>query len=384
MRLFRRTFFLPCTGAAMSDNFSNNPFARALAGLKAGKLAQKGSKGRDDEERARETRMVRKKNDRDFETDADSELFLRHMGGVSQDMKGGGKQKSRHNNGGTFCLSEMNDFAAMLQEKEEPGRNRQKADRQKDRQKDGHSKKTARPAASLKPEEKTAQQKAAQDAQSAQYMSQDMSQDMSGDISMAQLLNGEDDRTERAFAKAMQGVKPLTVQGGREVVPAKESGPLAALAGARLDEQLYGRIEFAVDKKDEYVEGYVVGLDPRILDRLKAGAICPESSTDLHGLRVENSFEELRAFIRRCWEKGMRCLVIVHGRGKNSPGGVGVLCDRLRLWLTQEPFKRVVLAFCTAKPRHGGPGSLYVLLRKYKKKAPVSWDATPYDLYQQD
>ncbi|MDO4841027.1 MAG: Smr/MutS family protein, partial [Desulfovibrionaceae bacterium] len=250
---------------------------------------------------------------------------------------------------------------------------------QKDRQKDRNSKKAARPAASVQPVERTAQQEAAQDDQSAQ----DASQDMSQDISMAQLLNGEDEHTERAFAKAMQGVKPLTVQGGREVVPAKEGGS-SALAGARLDEQLYGRIEFAVDKKDEYVEGYVVGLDPRILDRLKAGAICPESSTDLHGLRVENSFEELRAFIRRCWEKGMRCLVIVHGRGKNSPGGVGVLCDRLRLWLTQEPFKRVVLAFCTAKPRHGGPGSLYVLLRKYKKKAPVSWDATPYDLYQQD
>ncbi len=359
------------TGAAMSDNFSNNPFARALAGLKAGKLAQKGSSGRDNEERARETRMVRKKNDSDFETDADSELFLRHMGGVSQDMKGGGRQKSRKGNGGTFCLSEMNDFAAMLQEKEEPDFNRQKADRQQDRQKDRNSKKTARPAASVQPEEKTAQQEAVQDDQSAQ------------DLSMAQFLNGEDERTERAFAKAMQGVKPLTVQGGREVVPAKEGGA-SALAVARLDEQLYGRIEFAVDKKDEYVEGYVVGLDPRILDRLKAGAICPESSTDLHGLRVENSFEALRAFIRRCWEKGMRCLVIVHGRGKNSPGGVGVLCDRLRLWLTQEPFKRVVLAFCTAKPRHGGPGSLYVLLRKYKKKAPVNWDATPYDLYQQD
>ena len=104
------------TGAAMSDNFSNNPFASALAGLKAGKLARKGSSGRDNEERARETRMVRKKNDMNFETDADSELFLRHMGGVSQDMKGGGTKKSRKDSAGTFCLSEMNDFASMLQE----------------------------------------------------------------------------------------------------------------------------------------------------------------------------------------------------------------------------------------------------------------------------
>ncbi len=370
---FQADVFLQCTGAAMSDNFSNNPFARALAGLKAGKLAQKGSSGRDNEERARETRMVRKKNDMNFETDADSELFLRHMGGVSQDLKGGGTKKSSGKAGaGTFCLSEMNDFASMLQEKEEP------AVEKKDKQKDRNSKKTARPAAGSRAEEKDR----AREEKSGKEAGEES--DTSLDVSMAELLDGDDGRTERAFAKAMQGVVPLTVQGGREVLPAKEDGPGAALAGARLDEQLYGKIEFAVDKKDEYVEGYVVGLDPRILDRLKAGAICPESSTDLHGLRVENSFEELRAFIRRCWEKGMRCLIIVHGRGKNSPGGVGVLCDRLRLWLTQEPFRRVVLAFCTARPRHGGPGSLYVYLRKYKKKAPVNWDATPYDLYQQD
>ncbi len=359
---------MQCSGAAMSDNFSNTPFARALAGLKAGKLAQKGSSGRENEERARETRMVRKKNDTNFENDADSELFLRHMGGVSQDMKGGGKKGARKDSGGTFSMSEMNDFAAMLQEKDGAGSGSKK---------DRNSKKPVQPY--TKAEAKKAAQEGCQDSPKESLSSEPLAEP-----TMAQLLDGEDARTERAFAKAMQGVVPLTVQGGREVQPAKEDAPGAALAGARLDDQLYGKIEFAVDKRDEYVEGYVAGLDPRILDRLKAGAICPESSTDLHGLRVENSFEELRSFMRRCWEKGMRCLVIVHGRGKNSPGGVGVLCDKLRLWLTQEPFRRVVLAFCTAKPRHGGPGSIYVLLRKYKKKAPVNWDATPYDLYSQD
>ena len=358
----------------MSDSFSNNPFATAFAGLKSDKLAKKGSSGRDNEERARETRMVRKNKDRNVEADADSELFLRHMGGVSQDLKGGGQKGARRDTEGTFFLSEMNDFSSVWQEKEEPAR---------EKKKDRNSKKPVRPVTGSQPEKKNEAKEEKSGAMPGEKSGEETK--AFPEATMSQLLDGEsDERTVRAFAKAMQGVKPLTVQGGREVVPAREDGPGAALAGARLDEQLYGRIEFAVDKKDEYVEGYVAGLDPRILDRLKAGATCPESSTDLHGLRVENAYEELRTFIRRSWEKGLRCLIIVHGRGKNSPGGVGVLCDKIRLWLTQEPFRRVVLAFCTAKPRHGGPGSLYVLLRKYKKKAPVNWDATPYDLYQQD
>ena len=35
----------------------------------------------------------------------------------------------------------------------------------------------------------------------------------------------------------------------------------------------------------------------------------------------------------------------------------------------------VVLAFCTAQPKHGGAGALYVLLRKYRKdRGKVRWD----------
>jgi DNA-nicking Smr family endonuclease len=52
-----------------------------------------------------------------------------------------------------------------------------------------------------------------------------------------------------------------------------------------------------------------------------------------------------------------------------------VLKEELKTWLTRDPLKRVVLAFVTALPRHGGAGALYVLLRKYKKiKGKVRWE----------
>jgi DNA-nicking Smr family endonuclease len=58
---------------------------------------------------------------------------------------------------------------------------------------------------------------------------------------------------------------------------------------------------------------------------------------------------------------------VIPGRGVNSPGGMAVLKEELKAWLTRDPLKRVVLAFTTALPRHGGAGALYVLLRKFKK-----------------
>ena len=72
-------------------------------------------------------------------------------------------------------------------------------------------------------------------------------------------------------------------------------------------------------------------------------------------------------------------MLVVPGRGRNSPDGQGVLRGKLQTWLTQEPFKRVVLAFCTAQPHDGGPGSVYVLLRKYRKKGRVYWERLPAD-----
>ena len=70
---------------------------------------------------------------------------------------------------------------------------------------------------------------------------------------------------------------------------------------------------------------------------------------------------------------------MVPGRGHNSPDGIGILREKFKSWITQEPFKRVVLAFCTAQKHDGGPGSFYVLLRKYKKKGHVYWERMPAD-----
>jgi DNA-nicking Smr family endonuclease len=84
--------------------------------------------------------------------------------------------------------------------------------------------------------------------------------------------------------------------------------------------------------------------------------------------------------MRMAYTKGLRTVLLIPGRGRNSPEGFSVLREKVQHWLTRDPFKRVVLAFCTAQPRDGGAGAIYVMLRKLKKShGKIQWDRTPSD-----
>lgn len=186
------------------------------------------------------------------------------------------------------------------------------------------------------------------------------------------------DEEEDAFLLAMKQVAPLAGKGRAVAPPVNPQSPPPA-ADTSLQDFLDGKLEFALSFTDEYLEGHVVGLDPLIMGKLRSGSLSPEAHLDLHGLNVLQAFETLRGFMRGSWYKGLRTVLLVPGRGKNSPDGIGILRGKLQTWLTQDPFKRVVLAFCTAQPHDGGPGSIYVLLRKFRKKGRICWERMPAD-----
>lgn len=184
------------------------------------------------------------------------------------------------------------------------------------------------------------------------------------------------------FAQAMSGVNRLDKSpGGRQVAakaapppPPKAADPDAE-AKAKLYDLVAGKVEFELEYTDEYVQGFVKGTDQKIFRQLKAGAYSPEAHLDLHGLNADQAYETLLVFTREKYYQGKRCLLLIPGRGINSPGGMPVLKEELKSWLTRDPLKRVVLAFCTAQPRHGGAGALYVLLRQRRKaEGKIKWD----------
>lgn len=182
---------------------------------------------------------------------------------------------------------------------------------------------------------------------------------------------------EEAFAAAMMGVSELSSK-GREVVPDvkvdAKKGSAAEDPVKALQDLLEGEVEFMLEYTDEYIQGHVHGLDPMILGKLRAGQYSPEGHLDMHGMVAQEAHEALVHFLRASYNKGKRTVLLIPGRGKNSPEGYAVLRERIQEWLTRDPFKRVVLAFCTAQNKDGGAGALYVLLRKYKKsRGKIQW-----------
>jgi DNA-nicking Smr family endonuclease len=62
--------------------------------------------------------------------------------------------------------------------------------------------------------------------------------------------------------------------------------------------------------------------------------------------------------------RGERCVLVIHGKGQHSAGGIGVLRGEIAAWLSQGACSASVAAFATARGDDGGEGAMYVLLRK--------------------
>lgn len=105
---------------------------------------------------------------------------------------------------------------------------------------------------------------------------------------------------------------------------------------------------------------YVPDLPRRTWQTLKQGRIEWQEGLDLHGFTVENSRVALKEFIQDSRSKKFRCVLLVHGKSYNHAGEVPSIKSHVNAWLRQLP---EVLAFCSALPKDGGTGAVYVLLR---------------------
>ncbi len=194
---------------------------------------------------------------------------------------------------------------------------------------------------------------------------------------------------EDLFVRAMSEVTPISGGAKGREVPG-ESRLSRSVAAERKQYQaenddlwvtdylrnlVQGTVEFELSYSEEYMHGFIQDLDKKVLGKLKAGQFSVEAHLDMHGLNALQARDAALDFLRGQYYLGRRCVLLIPGRGKNSPGGLALIREELPLWLTREPLRRVVLAFCTALPQHGGAGALYVLLRKRKKiGGKVRWD----------
>jgi DNA-nicking Smr family endonuclease len=167
-----------------------------------------------------------------------------------------------------------------------------------------------------------------------------------------------------AFREAMKDVMPLP---GSDRVALARKAP-APVARQHLEDERRALQDSLSDSEPAQFDldsGEVLsyrraGVSPQVLRKLRAGQWAVQDELDLHGLRSEQARALLSDFLAAALKRGLRCVRVIHGKGRGSPGGEPVLKRRVGVWLTQ---RGEVMAFCEARPAEGGSGAVVVLLK---------------------
>ena len=166
------------------------------------------------------------------------------------------------------------------------------------------------------------------------------------------------------FRAALAGVEPLA-EPRRRLLPRPRPRPypqqtlrdeLAALA-----ESLSGPVSLddAIDSGEELA--YLrEGLGRDVLRKLRRGHWVVQGELDLHGMNRQHALFHTDLFLKESRKRSLRCVRIVHGKGRGSRNREPVLKGLLRKWLQQ---RADVLAFSQAPSPQGGSGAVLVLLK---------------------
>jgi len=164
------------------------------------------------------------------------------------------------------------------------------------------------------------------------------------------------------FQRAMSGVRPLV--GDRVHLPARRPEPpprrqvlSEAVSDALMPDGADERSP-TFGERQHFARG---GVQNRVLRRLARGQMPMDGELDLHGMRVEEARRALARFLAESLQRGARCVRVITGKGYGSRSAAPVLKGQVDRWLRLRP---EILAFCSATPRDGGTGAVYVLLSR--------------------
>ena len=85
----------------------------------------------------------------------------------------------------------------------------------------------------------------------------------------------------------------------------------------------------------------------------------PEASLDLHGLTRDEAWERLELFITECKRRGLRKVLLIHGKGNHSQEAP-VLESTVRTFVERDPR---LGAFGHPPKKDGGKGATWVIIR---------------------
>jgi DNA-nicking Smr family endonuclease len=100
--------------------------------------------------------------------------------------------------------------------------------------------------------------------------------------------------------------------------------------------------------------------------RLRSGSIEPDRALDLHGLNLDQAWSAIDRGLERAIAGGDRVLLLItgHARLGDPPVQRGRIRAAVHDWLAASRHASKIAAVRGAHRRHGGGGSLYIILRR--------------------
>lgn len=107
-------------------------------------------------------------------------------------------------------------------------------------------------------------------------------------------------------------------------------------------------------------------LDSHWERRLRAGEIEPDRTLDLHGMTLDSAWLAIDQAIERAIRAGQRVILLITGRERrpDEHSGRGRIRASVQDWLAASRHSADIAAVRPAHRRHGGSGSLYLILRR--------------------
>ena len=151
--------------------------------------------------------------------------------------------------------------------------------------------------------------------------------------------------------------------------PERGGGPPKAVEGAHAANSSTTagpfRHRFAVPppRSGEALKGTLDGTWDR---RLAGGSVAPDRIVDLHGMSLDGAWQAIDRALDQAIARGERVLLLItgHQRSGEPPIRRGAIRAAVHDWLHASRHAGDIASVRAAHRRHGGGGSLYIVLRR--------------------
>jgi len=171
------------------------------------------------------------------------------------------------------------------------------------------------------------------------------------------------DEEKTIWKELVRGVLPLKKSVKPKEILASKAAEKIIVSSNKPKKKIYASAskEMAITpakSRKDVKQGDYANIDKNTAEKFRKGEAKIDAKLDLHGMTSEKAHSAFVAFIHKQAKLERRNLLVITGKGS------GILRSSLPKWISTPDLQPLILAFDSAKDKHGGAGAYYILLRR--------------------